>query len=275
MRINRLNFMKGILHTQPIIFAMASYGTLVGGAEMLDAQAALQHATTQPPAQSPEISRDNRQLPNPGIHIEYPSTPTASASGSVDQTPPAPIIYPELSPGFNGIDWTGVPGDDPSTKIWNYLQHEGGFSHLGPDVNGVKNLLVELAQLHDPNVVHGNVNEILKSLEHMDIKKMAQVLDVLTNGDSSQVQQLKNYYGDALIGEVMRQEKKALSTSDLEVLLAPPEPSFLQNEHMALLSVAERLLRDTHAQSFVLRNGKARSNVFKKYPWLEKKLQRL
>ena len=231
MRINQSDFMKVILHTQPIVFTMAAWATLVGGAEMLDAKAALQHATTQPPEVS---SGDQANLPNPGVHIKYPSTPTASASGNVEHIPPVPITVSELPPGFNGIDWTSIQGDNASTKIWNYLQHEGGFSHLGPDVNGVKNLLVELAQLHNPNVVHGNVNEILKSLEHIDIKKMAQVLDVLAHGDSSQVQQLKNYYGDALIQTLQRCSTGLHGVSAPQMYLSRTESEAIQQAFAVL-----------------------------------------
>lgn len=233
MQINRSNFMKVIVHTQPIVFAMATYGTLVGGAEMLDVKAAAlqqsQQQSPQYPPQPPESIRDNRELPNPGIHITYPSTPAASVSGSVDHPLPPPIIGPEvIQPGLNGIDWSNIQGNDASTKIWNYLQHEGGFSHLGPDVNGVKNLLVELAQLHDPSVAHGNVNEVLKSLEHVDIKKMAQVLDALAHGDAFQVQQLKNYYGDALIQTLQRSSTGLHGVSAPKMYLSNAEADMIQ-----------------------------------------------
>ena len=58
---------------------------------------------------------------------------------------------------------------------------------------------------------------------------MAQVLDVLTNGDSSQVQQLKNYYGDALIQILQRSSTGLHGVSAPQMYLSHAEADMIQN----------------------------------------------
>lgn len=80
-----------------------------------------------------------------------------------------------------------------------------------------------------------------------------------------------DYYGEILLQEVLSKEDKRIAKQDLNVLLTPLASSFLQQERLALLGIAEHLLKKYKIASFILANKNYRQ-VAKMYPWLDKNL---
>lgn len=74
-----------------------------------------------------------------------------------------------------------------------------------------------------------------------------------------------DYYGDTLLQKFISEEGREMPPEALQILLAPPFPSFLQNQQLTLLSIAEKIKQ----------TGSKNLTTFKKLPWFAKALYRL
>lgn len=89
-----------------------------------------------------------------------------------------------------------------------------------------------------------------------------------------------DYYGETILEKALLKENKNITAEDLEVLLTPPEPSFIQKERLDLLSVKTRLiasqqkLKDHQRKYYWLHNDYA---VIKSLPinYFKKNLQKI
>ncbi|KKR44112.1 MAG: Phosphoenolpyruvate synthase/pyruvate phosphate dikinase [Candidatus Moranbacteria bacterium GW2011_GWC2_40_12] len=75
-----------------------------------------------------------------------------------------------------------------------------------------------------------------------------------------------DYFGEEILRKAMDREKKNIDGSDLEILLTPPGPSFLQKERMDLLKLAEIMLKKNISEDG--RNKYLRS-IVANYYWLQ------
>gem|GEM_PF-2419410 len=80
-----------------------------------------------------------------------------------------------------------------------------------------------------------------------------------------------DYYGEKILEEALVKEDKKIKARDLEILLTPPFPSFLQRERMSLLEIVEKIIKKPEAASFILKN-KNHNQTIARYQWIEKEL---
>ena len=82
-----------------------------------------------------------------------------------------------------------------------------------------------------------------------------------------------DYYGETVLADVLKKESKIISDQDLGILLIPPYPSFIQQQRLELLGLAEKVIKDKKAVRFLVSNSYAK--VGNKYPWLKNSLVKL
>lgn len=75
-----------------------------------------------------------------------------------------------------------------------------------------------------------------------------------------------DYYGEEILREAINKEKKNINGNDLEILLTPPEPSFLQKERIGLLKLAKIILKKKISQNKI---DKYLESIVANYYWLQ------
>lgn len=80
-----------------------------------------------------------------------------------------------------------------------------------------------------------------------------------------------DFYGEVILRRILGQEKKKIAAKDLELLIFPPVISFLQQERLSLLKIAEKIMHQPRMFRSILK-AKGYQLVMKKYPSLERDL---
>lgn len=75
-----------------------------------------------------------------------------------------------------------------------------------------------------------------------------------------------DYYGEEILRKAIDKEKKDINGNDLEILLTPPKPSFLQKERRDLLKLAEIISRKKISRNEI---NKYLQVIVKNYYWLQ------
>ncbi|MFH1187691.1 MAG: PEP-utilizing enzyme [bacterium] len=80
-----------------------------------------------------------------------------------------------------------------------------------------------------------------------------------------------DYYGEKILNEIFKKENKEIKSEDLEILLSPPFPSFLQRERLSLLKIIEKIFKNTESVRNICKI-KRYNLAIKRYPWMEQEL---
>jgi phosphoenolpyruvate synthase/pyruvate phosphate dikinase len=75
-----------------------------------------------------------------------------------------------------------------------------------------------------------------------------------------------DYYGEEVLRKAIDKEKKDINGDDLEILLTPPKPSFLQKERMDLLKLAEAMSKKNILHNEI---NKYLQSIVADYYWLQ------
>ncbi|EKE15491.1 MAG: hypothetical protein ACD_11C00157G0002, partial [uncultured bacterium] len=83
-----------------------------------------------------------------------------------------------------------------------------------------------------------------------------------------------DYYGEYLLEEFLKKEAKNIRTSDLDLLLIPPQPSFTQKERIAIFKLARKVLRNEEMKKDII--DEKRYDMFsERYPQIKKELEKI
>jgi phosphoenolpyruvate synthase/pyruvate phosphate dikinase len=82
-----------------------------------------------------------------------------------------------------------------------------------------------------------------------------------------------DYYGEKILDDFLVKEGSEIGEKELDILLYPPYLSFLQQEKLSLLMIAQKVLKNPRAIKFILKN-KNYKKIAQKYPFIEKYLAR-
>ena len=233
------------LWVQPSLVMSMGYGSRAFGLNVRNGQgdsSPLSGSHHVIPGHSPEPhGGQNPFHPNPAPGYESaPQQPVTGHQQTPHYPPQAfgsepPVGHETVVSSVNGIDWLHTPGDNPWDKVLNHIYSlHPEVQHSMPATNGVKNILVELAKLHDPHTAYQTPEQVMKVLDHYDVDKMIRVFNDLASGDNEKITQLYNKYPQQVINLLQRISTGIGSHGTAGMVPTQAEADLLQKTFAAL-----------------------------------------